>query len=81
MTTAGSSAGEARYLIDTYRDFISAEGVPIVEAFGIDLLHVDTAPWPRIGAVNGAYALTSGAPVDAKFSLATKQKAQKRTVY
>src|SRR5437660_12919818 len=49
-----------RYLIDTYLDFIQAEGMPIVESFGIDLLKVETRPWPRMGPVNGAYALTSG---------------------
>src|SRR5947209_20326121 len=49
-----------RYLIDTYLDFIQAEGMPIVESFGIDLLKVETRPWPRMGPVHGAYALTSG---------------------
>ncbi len=51
---------EPRYLIDTYLDFIHAEGIPIVEGFGLDLLKVEVGPWPRIGRVNGAYALTSG---------------------
>src|ERR1700737_2803165 len=51
---------EPRYLIDTYLDFIHAEGLPIAEAFGIDLLRVETHPWARMGPVNGAYALTSG---------------------
>src|SRR5947209_6419369 len=34
--------------------------MPIVESFGIDLLKVETRPWPRMGPVHGAYALTSG---------------------
>ena len=49
-----------RYLIDTYQEFIRAEGLPIVESFGIDLLEVPLKPWARMGPVNGAYALTSG---------------------
>src|SRR5919202_3518751 len=51
---------EPRYLIDTYLDFIHAEGIPIAEGFGLDLLALETRPWPRMGPVNGAYALTSG---------------------
>jgi mannose-6-phosphate isomerase-like protein (cupin superfamily) len=51
---------QPQYLIDTYLDFIHAEGVPIVEGFGLDLLAADVRPWPRMGSVNGAYALTSG---------------------
>jgi gentisate 1,2-dioxygenase len=50
---------EARFLVDTYREFIERDGIPIVEGFGIDLLHVETQPWARLGA-RGAYALTSG---------------------
>lgn len=50
---------EARFLVDTYREFIERDGIPIVEGFGIDLLHVETKPWARLGA-RGAYALTSG---------------------
>ena len=50
----------ARYLIDTYLDFIAAEGMPVVESFGIDLLGVETKPWARMGPVNGSYVHTSG---------------------
>ena len=45
---------QPRYLIDTYLDFVRAEGVPIVEGFGLDLLSADVRPWPRMGSVNGA---------------------------
>ncbi|MGH7760915.1 MAG: hypothetical protein ACREOY_05805 [Candidatus Dormibacteraceae bacterium] len=48
-----------RYLIDPHLDFIRSEGIPIHEDFGLDLLTVDVAPWPRLGA-NGAYALVKG---------------------
>src|SRR5499427_4438960 len=51
---------EPRYLIDTHREFIERDGIPIVESFGIDLLHLGVEPWPRLGEVKGAYALTSG---------------------
>jgi gentisate 1,2-dioxygenase len=51
---------EPRYLIDTHREFIEREGIPIVESFGIDLLHLEVEPWPRLGEVKGAYALASG---------------------
>ncbi len=50
---------ETRYLIDSHRDLIESEGVPIVEDFGIDLLSVEVRPWPRMGAL-GAYALVKG---------------------
>ena len=36
------TATEPRYLIDTYLDFIHAEGLPIVESFGVDLLGIET---------------------------------------
>jgi gentisate 1,2-dioxygenase len=51
---------EPRYLIDTHREFIERDGIPIVESFGIDLLHLEVEPWPRLGEVKGAYALASG---------------------
>ena len=54
------TATEPRYLIDTYLDFIAAEGLPVVESFGIDLLGVETKPWARMGPVNGSYVHTSG---------------------
>ncbi|HLG72698.1 MAG TPA: hypothetical protein VK009_19950 [Chloroflexota bacterium] len=50
---------ETRFLVDTYQEFIQKEGIPIVEDFGIDLLAVETKPWPRMGG-NGAYTLMKG---------------------
>ena len=50
---------ETRYLIDPHRDFMEAEGIPIVEDFGIDLLTVEVRPWARLEA-KGAYALVKG---------------------
>jgi len=48
-----------RYLIDPHLDFIRAEGIPIHEDFGLNLLELEVAPWPRLGA-HGAYALVKG---------------------
>ena len=42
-----------RYGIDPYLDWIKAEGIPVVEDYGIYLFDVQTKPWPRFG-VNGA---------------------------
>src|SRR5579864_9401452 len=50
---------ETRFLVDTYQEFIQKEGLPIAEDFGINLLEVDTKPWPRMGG-SGAYTLMKG---------------------
>jgi gentisate 1,2-dioxygenase len=48
-----SEQAKPRYRIDSYRDWIKAESVPVVEDYGIDLFSVKTEPWPRFG-VKGA---------------------------
>ncbi len=48
-----------RFLLDPHLDFIRSEGIPIVEDFGIDLLAVEVAHWPRLEAA-GAYTLLKG---------------------
>ena len=40
---------ETRFLIDSYLEWASREGVPLLDDFGLDLLAVPTAPWPRMG--------------------------------
>lgn len=40
----------ARFLIDAYDEWTRAEGVPVIEDFGVDLLAVETAHWPRLDA-------------------------------
>ena len=45
---------EPRFLIDSYLDWIEAEGVPVVEDFCVDLNRVETRPWPRLGADGAA---------------------------
>ena len=50
-----SDAPQAKFLADPYREFVMAEGIPVREDFGFDLLSLEVAPWPRMGAL-GAYA-------------------------
>ena len=51
--------GEERYLIDPYRDWLAKEGLPVSGGFGVDLLDVAVAPWPRHEA-KGAMVLLDG---------------------
>jgi gentisate 1,2-dioxygenase len=46
-------------LRDPYGSWIQAEGVPVVEDFGIDLLALPVKPWPRFG-VDGGVAHLKG---------------------
>ena len=50
---------EPRFLVDPYGEWAKGEGVPIHEGFGLDLLALDVAPWPRLEA-KGAFAHLSG---------------------
>jgi cupin superfamily acireductone dioxygenase involved in methionine salvage len=42
-----------KLLLDPYVTWAENEGVPITEDFGIDLLKVPTAPWPRFSVEGG----------------------------
>src|SRR6266540_3975105 len=42
-----------KMLLDPYAAWAAKEGVPITEDFGVDLLEVSTAPWPRFGVDGG----------------------------
>ena len=48
-----------KLLLDPYVDWAEREGVPIIEDFGIDLLTIETGPWPRFG-IEGAIAHLKG---------------------
>jgi hypothetical protein len=48
-----------KLLLDPYGSWAAQEGVPIVEDFGVDLIVVPTAPWPRFG-VDGAIVNLKG---------------------
>jgi len=45
---------------DPYEEWVAREGVPVVEGVALDLFHVQTADWPRIGA-KGAITRFRGA--------------------
>ena len=48
-----------KLLLDPYLAWCENESVPVTEDFGIDLLAIQTAPWPRFG-VEGAIAHLKG---------------------
>jgi mannose-6-phosphate isomerase-like protein (cupin superfamily) len=43
--------------LDPYLEWLGREGIPVVEDFGVDLLAVPTAPWPRYDAHGAAVHL------------------------
>jgi len=43
-----------RIRVDSYLDWVKAEGVPIVENYGIDMFTVETKPWARYGMKGAA---------------------------
>ena len=52
---------DLRYLIDSYIDWSKAEGIPVIDAFAVDLTTVETKPWPRFGKdVRGAFVHLKG---------------------
>lgn len=57
--TAELTSVNPHYLRDPYREFVSREGIPVVEGFAIDCLTMELAPWPRLG-VRGAYVHLAG---------------------
>ena len=48
-----------KFMVNPYLDWAKAEGVPIFEDFGLDLLALETGPWDRYG-VHGAIAHVKG---------------------
>src|SRR5581483_6534639 len=52
-------APPGKFMVDPYLDWVAAEGVPIHEGFGFDLLTLETALWPRFG-VKGAIVHVKG---------------------
>jgi mannose-6-phosphate isomerase-like protein (cupin superfamily) len=44
-----SETRDAKFLLDPYLDWASAEGVPVIEDFAVDLHEAETGPWPRFG--------------------------------
>jgi uncharacterized RmlC-like cupin family protein len=37
------------FLVDSYLEWAEREGLPIATGLGVDLDHVESAPWPRLG--------------------------------
>ena len=54
-----TSKEQPKFLFDPYLDWVENEGPPVVEGLGLDLLGVETAPWPRLDA-HGAFAHLEG---------------------
>ena len=50
---------ESRFLVDPYKEWVAREDIPVHEGFGLDLLELDLAPWPRLEA-RGAFAHLTG---------------------
>ena len=48
---------DARYGIDSYKDWIEGEGIPILEGLAIDCMTAETKPWARIDAKGAALHL------------------------
>jgi hypothetical protein len=48
---------KARYGIDSYNDWLKAEGLRVVEGLAIDCTQVETVEWPRLGARGAALHL------------------------
>jgi mannose-6-phosphate isomerase-like protein (cupin superfamily) len=48
-----------KLLLDPYASWTVKEAVPVIEDFGVDLIAVPTAPWPRFG-VDGAIVNLKG---------------------
>jgi mannose-6-phosphate isomerase-like protein (cupin superfamily) len=59
MTDIVAPAPAGKYMVDTYENWMRAEGIPIHEAFALDLPVLDTKPWLRMG-VNGAFCYLKG---------------------
>lgn len=56
MSKSNGQSG-VRYGIDPYLEWVSKEGIPVVEDYGIDLFQVQTADWPRLGVKGAALHL------------------------
>ena len=55
LSTAADAIGtppqpQQNYLVDPYKDWSEAEGIPIHTDFGLDLLALETGEWPRYDA-------------------------------
>ena len=54
-----SQDAEPKFLHDNFLEWCGTQKVPVIEEFGINTMHIDTAPWDRFG-LNGAICLLKG---------------------
>jgi len=52
-----TNLADARYGVDSYADWINAEGIPVHSGLAIDCFAAETAAWPRIDARGAALHL------------------------
>jgi hypothetical protein len=55
----GQQKSSGSFLINSYRNWATAEGVPVHEGFAVDLISADVKPWARFGA-KGAVVNVAG---------------------
>ncbi len=61
METAVGAKPDLRYLIDSYLVWAARQDIPIVEGVAVDLHHVETTSWPRVGVgCRGAFVHLRG---------------------
>src|SRR5215211_4795919 len=59
MPMADLDVPAGKFMVDPYLDWSKAEGIPVYEDFGLDLLAIETKPWARFG-VDGAIVHVKG---------------------
>ena len=55
--TSANLSNQSLILRDPYLEWVGREGIPVFEDFGVNLLEVQTGPWPRIDALGAAVHL------------------------
>lgn len=59
MSEINQPAPAGKYLVDSYEDWASGEGIPMHTGAAVDLLTAEVKPWARFG-LNGAFCHLSG---------------------
>ena len=60
---------ESRFLIDPYTDWLRAEGIPVIDEYGVDLLTAETKPWPRFNGLGAVVHLKGRGEFNTMFLL------------
>ena len=69
---------KARFGVDPYQDWLTAEGIPVTEDYGVYLFDGQTAPWPRYGVKGGAVHLKGRGDFANMFLLESRRAAPPR---